>query len=265
MAKRKVEVDTDRIKANILDEIKEYIRFTPMLFTIDSLPFYPHEQNTSKAVRGAILSYALSRKEVNVEYLQVAKTVALKNEDYSCIQRFEGEITGYNKRLQEVKAKGALEETQKNEKLIADIKSELDELEKELEDKDSRDLITIKTWSVDDKSWSFWWKCREFDLQCDWKIVDVDTWTNGQCHFENMNREKKRVRGVLNGDFNCRLYARLTLQTTKRFESEIALLKTKVGATKMSLARAEENSKTNRTQNKDRNCRARSIHFQIQR
>lgn len=110
------EVNVNNIKKEILES--SGISFTPMLFAIDCLPWDEIEMQESKNRRAAILSYIFSLKNgVNVQNLQVA---ALMEDDERCIKEYEGQITGYNTRLQQVNydAKEALEKTQQEEKSI---------------------------------------------------------------------------------------------------------------------------------------------------
>lgn len=241
------EVNVNNIKKEILES--SGISFTPMLFAIDCLPWDEIEMQESKNRRAAILSYIFSLKnEVNVQNLQVAKTKALMEDDERCIKEYEGQITGYNTRLQQVNydAKEALEKTQQEEKSINNMDSELIQLEENLRDKDSDDTVVVGAWSVDD-TWKFFqWQTKTFSVSSEWDYTTVSKWTNGNCEFENLVERRKEVRGVVRGYFMRGLYANISLETPKkvRFEKQIsdlnAQIRSKQEARRLALKHAEE-------------------------
>ena len=74
------------------------IAFTPMVFSVDCLPFDDSELQRSKDVRENILSYIYSLDEVNVWSCQ-NKTKALMEEDEQEKMKFKGQVNGYKQRL----------------------------------------------------------------------------------------------------------------------------------------------------------------------
>jgi len=229
--RRRQGINYEVITNNIRKEIEKtsHISFTPILFSIDCLPWDDDEMQNSKSVRDAILSYIFSLKAVNVQNLQVAKTKALVDDDEKCIKEYEGQITGYNARLQQAneQAKEALDKTQREEKGITDISSELIQLRENLREKDSDDTVVVGTWSVDD-SWKFFqWQRKEFTVSSQYDFTNVSQWTNGYCEIKDLEVKKYEVRGAVHGQFMRGLYASISLETLKRlkYEKEIISLK----------------------------------------
>lgn len=224
-------VDYDNIVSNVKQEICESsgIRFTPILFSIDCIPLGEKEKQSSLNARDAILSYIFSLNETSVTNLRVAKTKALLDEDEKTKTKCEGEIDGYSKRLEEANkgSKDALADVKKKEKEITDLETKKKEYQESLSDMDSDELITAYTWSVDD-SWKFLrWQKKDFDITSQWEVKHVKTWTNGHSTF-NYQRDGNRVYGNMQGDFMRRLYASITLETTKKLKFAHEIDKTKL-------------------------------------
>lgn len=224
-------IDYKEITTNIKTHIKmaSGISFSPILFSIDCLPWDAKEQEKSKSVREAILSYVFSLKEIDVQNLQVAKTKSLIEDDEKLIKEYEGQITGYNMRLQQANehAKEALDRTQKKEKDITKIDSELVQLKDSLNEKDSDDLVSVGAWSCDD-SWKFFqWQSKRFNIVSEWDYSNVSTWTNGNCEIKDLEQKKREVRGMIQGHFMRGLYANVTLETSKKVKHLVEIVKLK--------------------------------------
>ena len=99
----------ETIAGNVKEEIKKSacMSYTPKLFALDCVPYDEDEKSISLQAREAILSCIFSQRAVMVADLQVAKTKAIKEEDTGKMKVREGELAGYEARLEEVKARAA--------------------------------------------------------------------------------------------------------------------------------------------------------------
>ena len=194
-------IDAKENMKNVIREIvnSANLNYEPMLFTIDGLPYSKTEMSENERKREDILSYILSQPSVRLRDLHIAKTMALLEEDQKEIQRLEGEIDGYNWRLKEVNknASVALDSTHKVQKSITDITAEIAKSKSEREENDSDNLITIKTWKIDDNKFFPWWRSRDIDLKTDVDILDVRTWTNGSSKFVKTERSDRVYKAKL--------------------------------------------------------------------
>ena len=256
--RQKITPDVMRVMTeNVKKEIMEIapLNCDPILFTIDSLPIDEKGARDSEVARAAILSYAMSRNEVNVQNLYVFKTKVLMDEDTYRIAERNGEIRGYNKKLQEAnrKAEAALNGSEQFEKRITDFTSELEKLNRDLDEKDSKDLVTTNQWSVDNTSWLPWWRNEGFEIFSDYDIVDTTNWTNGRCVFSNVIQEGRRVRGKLKGKFGRRLYARFSVHTTKRlrYAEKITDMKKDIEIAQKDFRNAKEDARNHKAKQKE--------------
>ena len=157
----------------------------------------------------------------------VAKTRILQDEDREVISSYNGEIQGYKERQQQMNAsaKEALDDLQKKEKCITDIRANLKRQRKNLSEMDTDDLVTAHVWSVDDKWKFFRWQEKAFDETSKFKVYGVGRrWTNGHCRWKVYIQEVNRVHGVVEGNFMRGLYASITLETKKK-EKELNMPK----------------------------------------
>ena len=159
----------------------------------------------------------------------VAKTAFLKTEDNEKIKSYEGEITGYNKRLQQanIRATEALEKIQSKEQDVTEKEKELTGLQLDLCDKDSPELTSIGTWSVSEEWKFFRWLSRSFEKTTSCEIESVDKWTNDHCEWSDFDQTKHSVKGKVEGKFMRGIYASLTLlaSKSKKYAKEISSLK----------------------------------------
>ena len=118
----------------------------------------------------------------------VAKTAYLKQEDMEKVRGYEGEVTGYNKRLQQANAKAeeALDKTQKKEQEITEKGKKLKTLQAELQEKNSTDLTEVASWSVSEKWKLLRYFSKSFDKTSPYEIDCVDKWTNGHCEWKDI-------------------------------------------------------------------------------
>ena len=234
MLRKKQNIDVDQIKANTLREIVESgsLAYEPLLFTIDCLPIDAEERKFNMAEREAILSKIAAQTPFNSKDLKVAKTHYLKSLDQEKIKECEGEITGYNQRLQQAngRAKEALIKTQQKQQEITDQEKELNGLNAEVNDKDTSDLTEIGSWSQS-VNWKFFQTItKTFDETTSFKIENVTKWTNGHCKWQDYDQTAHRVRGKVKGEFMRGVYASLSIETFKshKYEREIAVLRQQI-------------------------------------
>ena len=228
-------IDVENIKKDTIREVVSCASLTyhPTLFAINSLPLDDEERKVSLRVRDAFLNKMSSLKPFRPGALRVAKTAFMKTKDLEEIKSYEGEITGYNKRLQEAnqQAKVVLQQMQDKEQEITDQRRRLKCLQAELKDKDSSDTVVANSWSLS-KEWKFLRRLsKEFNVQSRWKIVNIERWTNGHCEWKEFKQVGNSVSGKLEGEFMRGLYASLTLETSKRikYREEIDSLQEKIG------------------------------------
>ena len=203
-----------------------------LLFTIDCLPVDDEEQRLNRSIRTAIFSKLASQKPITSKSLKVAKTAALKTEDNEKIKSYEGEITGYNKQLQQAntRAAEALEKIQSKEQDVTEKENELKGLQLDLSDKDSANLTSIGNWIVSDEWKSFRSLSKSFEKTTSCEIESVDKWTNGHCEWRDFVETKYSVKGKFEEEFMRGIYASLILQASKRkkYAKEIMSLKQQI-------------------------------------
>ena len=80
-------------------------------------------------------------------------------------------------------SKITLDTIQKIESNVAQCCAKIDAIERELEEKDTPDLVTAVSWSVDTR-WKFLTTQKQgCELISKWKIAKVRQWTNGKCDW----------------------------------------------------------------------------------
>ena len=172
------------VKRNTVEAIVKSgcLSYEPVVFTIDSLPLGDEERELNLAERVSILQYISSSRPVELEISKVAKTDYIKQKDEAVIGKFEGEISGYNKRLQETgeKYSAKLKEIERVEKKITDMRSQIKTLKEAMDEKNSPNLVVVNTWSFN-KTWKFFQKReKEFEIFVPFQNVKVTNWDNGQ-------------------------------------------------------------------------------------
>ena len=232
--RKKQGVNVDQIKKNTLREIVESgsLTYDPLLFTIDCLPLDDEEWKFNLAERKAILKKIAAQKPFSSKDLKVAKTQYLKSLDQRRIKECEGEISGYNLRLQQVneRAKEALVKTQYKQQEITEKEIELNRLRAEVDDKDSSDLTEVASWYLSG-SWKILRSItREFDMTSPCEIASVSKWTNGNCKWKNYEQTAHSVKGKVEGDFMRGVYASISLKTYKRrkYKHEVISLRQQI-------------------------------------
>lgn len=218
--RRRQHIDVEQIKRNAISEIMKSggLLYEPLLFLIDCLPESDEEQQLSLVMRDAIIDYLTCVDVFSVATLHVAKTHFIRSRDDHEISKLRGEITGYNKRLQEAneKIKEALDMTEAIGQKITIQSNIISALESTMEEKDSSDTVAVKSWSVN-KDWKFMQKLSEdFDIKSPWNIQSVKRWTNGKCEWKDYVETTNGASGTVKGQFMRGLYASVTINATKR-------------------------------------------------
>ena len=244
--RQKRHIDEEQMKENTKDAIKRFadLSFDPQLFTIDCQPEDEKEHETSLVTRKAILDYSATLDVVSVEVLRVAKTDYIKQMDEKKCVAMEGKISGYKQRLHEVnKPCQEIIDTINDKKLEKlDLEKELIRLKEDLNIKDCDELITAEHRDVS-RGWKiFRWLKENVDIVSEWKIDDVDTWTNGRCEWREVDRKPKRYIAQVKGKFMRGVYASVTLKTAKRnkYALEVATLRGKITAKETLVKTIEE-------------------------
>lgn len=235
--KRMREMQGLNVEQVILNTRREIIEsgslsYEPMLFVLDCLPLEEEERKTSLQQRDTILENILSRNPFSSKDLKVAKTPFLKRQDNELMSKYDGEITAYNIRLQQVcdKAKGVLQHIEEQAKEITEIDKVLEKLNSQLNELDSPDPVEVASWSID-QSWQLFQKPKiRFERTTPFRITGVTKWISGHCRWKEYEQTDFKVRGMVEGKFMRGIFARLSLETMKRtkFETEISSLQKKI-------------------------------------
>lgn len=234
--RQKRHIDEEEMKENAKDAIKRFAKlsFDPQLFTIDCQPKDENEQETSLVTRKAILDYSATLSIVSAEVLCVAKTDYIKQMDERECIVIEGKISGYKERLHEVNKPSQMLIEIINDKQLEklNLEKELIRLKEDLNIKDCGELIIAEHRDVS-RGWKFFkWLREDVDIVSEWKIDDVDTWTNGRCEWREVDRKPKRYIAQVKGKFMRGVHASVTLKTAKRnkYYLEVATLRGKITA-----------------------------------
>ena len=231
-------IDVDAIVRNTATEVASGLPYTPQTFLIDCLPIDLDRGDTNRKQNEntclAILSYIeKTMQPIRVDDLKVAKTDALKQRDREKIMAIDGEIHGYNVHLQQVneRAKVVLNEIESLEKIRSELDQKIGNINEELDDKDSDQVVTTAEWSVK-KGWKFFalWQQEKVKCVSKWPIVRYTTWDNGNLEWKGLRVcEDNTITGIVCGGFWRGLYATLTIKTYKRhkYAENIRNLKSK--------------------------------------
>ena len=215
-------IDVAAIVRNIVHEVMKLadLRAEPPVFLIDSVPLYKKDLPRSERDRKSILDYIQTLDPIPIKDMTVAKTTELKNHDKMEIERLEGQVSGYNVRLQEVNQAAAkvLIEIEQKEKKVAAIHAKLQQIKRELRDKDSEVLVPSQSWNLTN-SWKwFQWQSESFSLSSSWPIAKYNRWDNGHLEWVEFSLDEKNgtAHGKVQGEWFRGLYVSLTLLTEKR-------------------------------------------------
>ena len=106
--------------------------------------------------RGAILGYVGTLSGVDTSYLLVAKTPALQAIDRERVKELDGQITGYNQKIKQIKKEAGtvLDHVEATSKKCTRLKAERLDVEAELKSTDTDELLPVKQWSIEEK-WKF--------------------------------------------------------------------------------------------------------------
>ena len=235
-------IDEKDITENALTTIVRSAKLSyssPIVFKIDCLPYEddPMEVAYSEGVRNSILEYIMQLQPINSANLKVAKTEYLIHVDREQIKNYEGKINGYKQRLIELNqhSKTVLNTIQDKESKVAQWNAQIDSISGELKDKDTSDLVTANTWSVD-AEWKFLkTQQKGCELESEWKIANVNLWTNGKCKWSDVEESDYMFKGRVKGRFSRGLYANVMLETEKcmKYATEIHQFKEELESAKL--------------------------------
>lgn len=216
-------IDVDEVITNFQKEVIEigHMTYRPQVFKIDSLPMDDAERQLSANTRKAIFDYIKDTLiPVDVRGLMVAKTAALLHLDAEKVAELEGEITGYNKRLQEVnqQAEEVLNQIEAKEKVMTEMKIELDQLKLELQSMDTEEPTISAQWSLEQGRKLFRKPTKDFKIMSEWPVIDFTKWDNGDLVWSEIRQEGNTLQGTVTGKFSHGLYASVILWTSKRFK-----------------------------------------------
>lgn len=134
------------------------------------------------------------------------------------MDKFMGTIFVCNMQVN-VKAEEVLNEIESLEKIKSELDQKIDNINEELEDKDSDQLVTAAEWSLK-KGWKFFTLWQEEKVECvsQWPIAEYTKWDNGNLEWKGLRvfREANAIIGTVRGRFWRGLYATITIKTYKR-------------------------------------------------
>lgn len=215
-------IDVDEVTRNVLAEVVDSgvkgLTYRPQVFRIDCLPVDGGDYERSEQDREAILSYIRERlSPVRVSDLKVMKTDALKHKDLEEISRLDGEISGYKRRLVEIKTNAGhvLDEIESMENQISLANQAIQSRKAELAEKDKTEPVIAEVWSVEEKWKLFRWQSKDFAPESRWPVSGYSTWDNGHLKWKVLNVTRWGATGRVEGKFMRGLYANLTLMTRK--------------------------------------------------
>ena len=220
--RKKQKLDVEGIKRNTVSEIMKCagLKYEPMLFTIDCVPLDEDELESNLLVRYSIFQYLLSCCPLSISALRVAKTPFIIHKDQEQISQYKGESDGYNDRLKKVnqKAERALSEFKKLDDEVNHKTNELLGVQSKYDEKNTSELVTAQSWSVESE-WKFLqWQTATYDLTPSVDIENVKRWSSGMVNWKDEVSSKSRLKGVVVGQFMRGLYANITIETQKRMK-----------------------------------------------
>lgn len=212
----------DNVLGNIRKEIVKNgeLTYDPMIFTIDCLPVDAEEQATSMQTREAFIQFIAQMEPFTETTFKVAKTPYVVKKDDETAKKYEGEIAGYNGRLKEANelAKECLEMKERKGQQITEEEKQITKLQSEVDEKDTAEHVTAKSFNLEMKWKLFRTQESAYDVESEWRIVNVKKWTNGHCYWLDEIANDRRVKGKVRGKFMRGLYANMTLETEKRLK-----------------------------------------------
>ena len=244
--RKRQRINEEACRDNIKAEIVKSAGMTrsPILFAVDCQPFDDAEKLASSEMRQEILSYIFEQQAIKVEDLPVAKPRAIEEDDLQKVRGYEGKISGYKFRLQEVNkdAKEALEETEKMQKEIHTISNSMVNTRQRLAHLNSDEEVVSKSDSVDCGWKWFQWRHYHFHLESDTDISSVRKWKKRDNAWENYSEGRRSVSVRLQGEWFGGLAGEVTLYTRRKWihEGEIDQLKSEISLKECDLRYAEK-------------------------
>ena len=233
-------INPEEIKQNVLKRVVEtgFLSYKPMIFTIDCQAFdEPEEIEASLTTREAILSYIkLQLPSIKVQDLKIYKTQSMKRNDEFYCKKFEDSIKEKTKDViyNEAADTELAQKIADQEGLIMKTESKMNDVEQQIKEKDTDQLVTIDTYHFE-KDWKvLGWVREPVEVKTKVRIVTFCTWTNGRSEWKNTRISTETAGGVKNvfsgsveAHFMRGIHANAMLLTEKRmmFAQDIAALK----------------------------------------
>ena len=96
--------------------------------------------------------------------------------------------------------------------------NELRGVQSKYDEKNTSELVTAQSWSVESE-WKFLqWRTATYDLMPSVDIENVKRWSSGKVDWKDEVSSKSRLKGVVGGRFMRGLYANITIETQKRMK-----------------------------------------------
>ena len=216
-------IKPDDVIGNAIAAIKEAaeLPYTPTYFCIDSLPLADEDMKYTMEARGAILGYVGTLSGVDTSYLLVAKTPALQVIDRERVKELDGQITGYNEKIKQIKKEvgTVLDTVEATSKKCTRLKAERLDVEAELKTTDTDELLPVKQWSIEEK-WKFMTtQSRHYDVSSPCRVDKFKYWDNGRLDWREKKETDTSVSGVVKGKFMRGLYGSITLLAKSRVKN----------------------------------------------
>ena len=248
-------IDPDDVIKNATAAIMEAadLPYTPTYFCIDSLPLADEDMKFTMEARGAILGYVGTLSGVDTSYLLVAKTPALQVIDRERVKELDGQITGYNEKIKQIKTEAGivLDTVEATSKKCTRLKAERLDVEATLTTTDTDELLPVKQWSIEEK-WKFLkTQSRHYDVSSPCRVDKFKYWDNGHLNWSEKKEEEASVSGVVKGKFMRGLYGSITLLAESRVKNadRIQALKRRIRDIEDTLDDAERTTNVLRKQN----------------
>lgn len=227
--------------------------YTPVYFCIDSLPLEEEDRKLSMQAREAIIDYVDTLSGAETKYLRVAKTPALQAIDERRVAELDGQITGYNENIKQIKSEAAevLNTVESTSKRSTKLRSEKNDIEAELKDIETDEFVTAAQWSLK-REWKFMQsQSAQYNVSSPWLVRRVDYWDNGHLKWATIREEDRFVSGEVRGKFMRGLFASVTLMTTNRlkYDDRIRTLKKRMQDIETALTEADHTTSALHRQN----------------
>ena len=226
----------EKIKENVLNELIKTgcSSYKPAVFMLDCQVLEDEDSaEPNQIVRESILSYIHAKlPTIPVQDIKVHKTASMIEYDQILHDEIEQKIKKENLEIftSTTTNQELVQEIMNIEDLIRTKVHELKENELDLMDKDTEELVAIRTYNMEQPK-TLGVVSTVVRLESNFQIIKVDTWARCNCEWKGISvkqceneEEKYCFQGEVHGSFMRGVSASVTLQTEKRikYASEIA-------------------------------------------